>query len=62
MKKITQKDVDKAWKKAWDTRDEALEVWKAWEETLEAWEKDWEKALDEAWELQRKFKEQEDLK
>jgi len=44
MKKITQKDVDKAWNKAWRVWDKAWEDWEAWVE------------------LERKFKEQEDLK
>ena len=49
-KKITQEDVDRAWK-AWEkVRDEA---WKA--------RKARDKALEKAQELERKFREQEDL-
>ncbi len=46
MKKITQEDVNKAW----DDWDGARKDWEA----LKAWEK--------ALELEKKFKEQEDLK
>ena len=70
MKKITQEDVDKAWV-AWE---KALEDW---DKACKAWDKDWGKvrkaldkagkgawdeALEKAWELKRKFKEQEGLK
>ena len=51
MKKITQKDVNKAWGKAWEDRD------KAWDKAWKAW-KDWE----EARKLEMKFEEQENSK
>ena len=64
MKKITQKDVDKALEKAREIQD----AWgrareKAWGRAREkAWGRAWDKAWDKARELEKKFKEQEDLK
>jgi len=51
-KKITQKDVEEAW----DVWNKARE--KVWNEVWYAWDKAW----DKAYELERKFKEQEGLK
>jgi len=55
MKKITQEDVGKAWDNARKARD----AWEAREEAQDkARQKAWKKAHD-AWELEKKFKEQE---
>ena len=55
MKKITQEDVNKAW----DDWDKARKARKAWEEVQD---KARNKAWGKAYELENKFKEQEDLR
>ena len=37
------------------------DIKKAWDNVRKAWEA-WDKARDKAWELERKFREQEELK